>query len=444
MRGLRGRAFPAAVSDGAPSSWRALRARFATLAVGESIASLFGLLAIVLLARRLGPDGFGLFALGTTLVAWFALVVDSGTEFLNIRDISRRPDRFREIAEPVLGLRLALAAPAAIVMVVITLVVPATESDRHVLWLFALVLPVIAVNPRWMVLGIGASKPVAAGNVLRQVVLVTGTVLFVEGAHDVAVAPVLQIVAELAYGVVILITVGLRIGWIRPRVDIAKWRSTLVQSLPLMGNQFARAVVYSADLFLVAAFVGGKAVGYYGGAAKPVLFLSGVLSLLNVSFLTSFSAGGSREQSQALFRTAIRSAAAITAAVATIGAILSPVIVTVLYGQSYAPAATALTILILSTPVLALTGIYSMTLIAADQQRVLMRNNWCGAAFNVAANLVVIPLAGIEGAAAVTVVAELLNLALNSRSAASRGLAPPLLEVLSPRGRSTSPPEAPR
>lgn len=402
------------------------------------MASLFGLLAIVLLARRLGPDGFGLVTLGTTLVAWFALVVDSGTEFLNIRDISRRPDRFREIAEPVLGLRLALAVPAAILMVAISLIVPATGSDRHVLWLFALVLPVIAVNPRWMVLGIGASKPVAAGNVLRQVALAVGTVLFVDGVHDTAVAPVLQIAAELTYGVVILATVSLRIGWIRPRIDIATWRSTLVQSLPLMGNQFARAVVYSADLFLVAAFVGGKAVGYYGGAAKPVLFLSGVLSLLNISFLTSFSAGRSSDQAQALFRAAIRSGAAITAAVAAAVAISAPVIVTVLYGQSYAPAATALTILIWSTPILALTGIYSMTLIAGGRQRILMRNNWCGAAFNVATNLAVIPLAGIEGAAAVTVASELLNLVLNSRSAVSLGLAPPLREALSPRRRHAS------
>ena len=67
---------------------------------------------VLLLARRLGPFGFGVITLGATLVGWFSLVVDSGTEILNVREVARRPDRFRHIAEHVLGLRLAMSLAA--------------------------------------------------------------------------------------------------------------------------------------------------------------------------------------------------------------------------------------------------------------------------------------------------------------------------------------------
>src|SRR5205807_8480094 len=86
---------------------------FATLMSGETAARLFGLLGVLVLARRLGPSDFGIISFALSLIGWFALVVDSGTELLNVRDIAREPHRFREIAERVLGLRLAISIVAS-------------------------------------------------------------------------------------------------------------------------------------------------------------------------------------------------------------------------------------------------------------------------------------------------------------------------------------------
>ncbi len=414
------------------SSWRALVRRFGALAVGEGLAQLCGFVAIIVMARRLDPHGFGLVTLGTTLVVWFGLIADSGTEVLNIRDISRRPDHFKKLAEPVLGLRLVLSGAAMALLFVAAFFASDRASDRYVLWLFALVLPMLALNLRWMVLGVQQARAVAVGNVAGRVLLMIGVLLLVWNVHDTLHVPLLQAGAELTYALVVLAAVTRRFGLIRPRIDVQAWRETLRHSLPLMVNQIARATVYSFDILLVAVLLGREDVGFYGAATKPVLFIAGALGLFYVSFLTSYATASSSHAGP-LFRRTVGFSAAATGLLAVLGAALAPLIVAVFYGHAYDDAALPLAILVFAIPLLAIAGAYGVALIAGHQQAALMRNNVAGAVFNIAANIAVIPVFGIAGAAAVTVASELLNLVLNYRSAVRYRVAPSLAEILGRR-----------
>ena len=422
-------------------SWRVLVQSFGTLAVGEGVARLLGLVAVFWTARRLEPGGFGLITLGATLVAWFSLVVDSGTEVLKTRDISRHPHRLREIAEPVLGLRLVLSTGAAGVFALAALFATHRQADRNLLWLFALVLPARALNLRWMVLGVRASKAVAVGNVASQLVFAGGVFVLVSDKHDTSVVPILQAGGELAYALVVLAAVARRFGILRPRVDLGGWLATLRASLPLFVNAAARAAVYSFNIVLIAVILKRSDVGFYGAAYKPVLFFIGAAGLFFISFLASYS-GASAEDASALLRRTIRISALITIPIALVLSATSSVVVTIVYGDAYAPAATSLAILSWMIPVLALAGPYGNVLIAGDRQGILMRNNLLSAAFSVAANAAVVPLAGIEGAAIVAVASQFLVLALSYRSAVGLKLAPPLGTLLRPRPSSAM--ETPR
>jgi len=414
------------------SSWRALVRRFGALAVGEGFAQLCGFVAIIVMARRLDPHGFGLITLGTTLVVWFGLIADSGTEVLNIRDISRRPDHFKKLAEPVLGLRLVLSGAGMALLFVAAFFASDRASDRYVLWLFALVLPMLAFNLRWMVLGVQQARAVAIGNVSGRLLLMVGVLLLVWNVHDTLQVPLLQAGAELTYALVVLAAVTRRFGVIRPRIDVQAWRETLRHSLPLMINQIARATVYSFDILLVAIMLGREDVGFYGAATKPVLFIAGALGLFYVSFLTSYSTASSTHAGP-LFRRTVLASGGVTGLLAIAGAALSPLIITLFYGHAYDDAVVPLAVLVFAVPLLAVAGAYGVALIAGHRQASLMRNNVAGAVFNIVANLAVIPVAGIVGAAVVTVASELLNLVLNYRSAVRYELAPSLAEIIGRR-----------
>lgn len=418
---------------------RRLLGSFGALAGGEILATLIGFVTLLVLARALHPAGLGIVVLGTTLVNWFRLVVDSGTEVIGVRDISRRPERLREIVDPLLGLRLALSGVAAALFFVAVLLI-ADGKDRYALWLFALMLPVTALNLRWMVLGVRAAKSVAAGNVGSQLLILGGVLLLVNGRGDLIAVPAVQTAGEVVYALVVVSTIVSRFGPARPRLDLAAWRGMLRASLPLMGNQAARAALYGFDVFVIGVVLGSHDVGLYGAAYKPILFLSAVVGLYAVSFLSAYSAPGEWHERSSLFRRGVLVAVGMTVPMALAITLAGAPALRLAYGDSYAAAGPALAILAWTIPVMAVGVPYAQVLIAAERQRLLLRNNVLAAAFVMVGDLVAVPAFGIEGAASVTVASLALLFALNYATSVPKGLAPSLGVLLGrdPKASPTS------
>jgi O-antigen/teichoic acid export membrane protein len=418
------------------AGWRVLVRSFSTLAAGEAFARVAGLAAVLLLARRLGPAGFGVVTLGLTLIGWFGLVVDSGTELLNVREVARRPDQFREIASRVLGLRLALSLVAAAIFVVGVELFARSDAVRSVIVLFALALPGLALNLRWMVLGIHRARAIAIGNIAGRLVLLAGVAAFVGDVHHLRRVPLLEAGAEIAYGAIILGFVARSYGVLLPRVDLAAWWDTMRQSAPLMVNSVARAASYSFDVIVIELALGPRQLGFYGAGSKPVLFVTSALGLFAVAFLSSFSAQPAAA-AEALFRRAVRASVAVCLPLAVLISASAVAIVPLVFGDAYRSAALVLAILAWKIPLSAFSVPYGSVLIARERQVVLMRNNLIGGCLTVVADLIAIPLFGLAGAACVGVGSGLTSSYLNYRSCVGRGFAPSLADVLTKRVRAS-------
>ena len=419
-------------------SWRTLLSDFATLATGEAAGRLIGLGAVLAMARRLGPDGFGVITFGLTMIAWFAVFQDSGTELLNVREVARRPQSFRPTVERVLGLRLTMSILAMAGFALLVSFMSKAAIHRNTLLGFTLLLPALALNLRMMVLGVRGARAVAAGNIVARTVLLIGVLLLVTDRNSLHLVPFLQLAAELAYAAIILILVSRRFGWIRPRVDLASWKSTLQQSYPLMANAIARGITLSFDVFLIGVILRPSDVGVYGAASKPSLFVMGALGLFGVSFLSTYSSVP-QDVSVALLRRTLGTALLLTIPAAVILSAGSGTIIPLLFGDRYARGADVLAIASWGIPLAALAGPLWTVLLCANQQVVIMRNAFAVAAFVVVADGVAVPLGGIDGAAVVGVASAAIGLVVNYRSAVSRKLIPPIGVLLS--GRMPTPAE---
>ncbi len=402
------------ISIDAQRGWRLVVRRFGALFVGEGAARLVGFVVVLVLARRLGPDGFGVVTLGLTLVAWFAYVVDSGTELLNVRDIARRPDRFRQIAAQVLGLRLVLSVVAVGIFVAGVELFARSAFTRDTVVLFALLLPAIALNLRWMVLGVGGAKAVAAGNVTGRVVVLVGAVFLVADVHDLRRVPLLEFGAELMYALIVLWIVGGRLGSIRPRADLALWRSTLQQSLPLMVSGVARATIISFDVIVISLALGPHDLGIYGVASKPVAFAAGAVGLFSLSFLSAFSTTVEHEAA-ALHGRALAASATVCIALAAALSVAAPLLPFV-FGDQYTSAVVVLAIISWRIPLAAFGGLYAAVLVAADRQKALMWNSIVSALVVICMDIAAVLLFGLVGAAVASIAAAGLFFLLNHRS----------------------------
>jgi O-antigen/teichoic acid export membrane protein len=394
--------------------WRMVLRRFSALFAGEVGARVLGFVIVLVLATRLGPTGFGIVTFGLTLVAWFSYVVDAGTEILNVREIARRPDRFRPIAERVLGLRLALSVLAAVLFVAGAWLLARSDVTRSTLVLFALLLPAGALNLRWMVLGVGGSRAIALGLVLSRLLVLASVVLLVVDESEIKRVPVIEAVGALVYALVVLWLVGGGLRRLRPRVDLPAWRDTLRQSMPLMITGFARSAIVSFDIIVIELALGPKDVGIYSLASRHALFITGAVGLFSMAFLSAFSATAD-EGAAALKGRALRSAfvvSVLVAAALSVGSLVIPYV----YGDQYDRSVAVLAVIAWRIPLAVLASIYASILVARDRQVDLMRNSIVVAAFVVCADIAAVLVFGLLGAAAVSIVAGALLYLLNARS----------------------------
>jgi O-antigen/teichoic acid export membrane protein len=404
---------------------------FLTLATGEWVARLIGIAIQVWLARKLTPGPYGVITFGIALIGWFGLVVDSGTEQLNVREISRRPDRFRELADTVLGLRIALSIACGAVLAVVTYEFSRSAGAREVLPRFALVLPALAINLRWMVLGIGRARAVAYGNIASRIVFLGAILLLVTAPSDAKLVPILEALSEATYAAVVIVLAAKAYGYVRPKIDLAAWKATLREGLPLLIYGACRATILTVDVVMIALILGHPQAGEYGVALKPSSFFLGAIGLFSIALLSGYSAAPDTETTS-LFRRSVLLGGSTMVLVAIALTVAAP-LVTFVFGHGYKNAIAATAVLAWTLPLAGLSVPYATVLVARHRQDVLMRNNIAGAVFFLAGNALLIPLVGITGAAGVRVATYALMLLVNHNACVGRGLAPSLAEVFSGR-----------
>ena len=352
--------------------------------------------------------------LGLALVAWLRFVVDSGTEVFNVREVARQPARFREIAEQMLGLRLVLSLVAAVLFVVGVDTFARSEFTRDTVILFAAVFPAIALNLRWMVLGIGGSRAVAVGNASSRLVVLIGALLLVADISDIEWVPLLEAGGELAYALAILAFVVWKLGWLRPRASPSYWWATLTGSLPLMISGVARATIFSVEVLIIDLALGPRDLGIYGVALRPVEFASGAVGLFSLSYLSALSATAS-EHVAALHGQALRVSVAACVLVAA-GLSVASLAIPVVFGEEYRGAVPVMAILAWRIPLAALSLMYISMLVAQERQLTLMWNNVIALGFIVVIDLALITTFGLNGAAVASVIASGVTFLVNYRS----------------------------
>jgi O-antigen/teichoic acid export membrane protein len=182
----------------------------------------------------------------------------------------------------------------------------------------------------------------------------------------------------------------------------------LRESWPLFLNQLLQGLFFWIDALLMLPLAGAVAAGTYGAAYK----VSQGAGIISSSFTLALFPRLSRETDlSGAYRVALRVLLQIGLPLAAGVAILSAPIVALVGGREYLPdSATALAILICYLPLSYTNGLTQYVLIAAGKQRMLTMPFAAAFAFNLVANLILIPRFSYVGAAWVTVASEIVLL----------------------------------
>jgi O-antigen/teichoic acid export membrane protein len=392
----------------------------AVLVAAQIVTAVLGMATLLVVSRLLGPTALGEWRFAVALTGYLLVVSDAGLSALAVREIARERHLTPRLGWPVVVVQAAVAGALYAVLIAGLLLSGMHGRAFAVVALLGLSAFVHALGighvfqayERMSTLAVVSSASAVAATALGLVALAATRQLV-----WLAVAPVaVGIAANL-----LLLRVGRRsfelpFALPAPRVAVTLLRS----GGPFLIAAVASQLIFSADAILIEIFRGAHALGIYAaGCAVPVqlLLLTGPLLAAVYPRLSTHGAAGS---------------ATLTASVAGVlgflvlpialgGAAVSGQLVSFLFGSTFQRSGAILAIA-MSLPALgAFNSVLGQALAARGRQYTVMRVALLTAAFNVAANLVLLPTVGIVGAAVAVAASEVLTAV--SFSIADRGVA---------------------
>jgi O-antigen/teichoic acid export membrane protein len=371
--------------------------------------------------RVLGPTALGQYTWAVLVVGYLDILVNFGLGILITREVARD----RSLAPRYLGRALLarsllwLVAIGGAVVIAGPLAQPLSITPEMGIALIALTI------------GIGISNLAGVLSALFSAFELMGypagvsvvTTLTKIGFGGAALAAGLGIVGLSAASIATnLITAGVllwlawhRLGPLRAKLDRRSAASLVDDSYPLLLNNLLATLFFRIDGLMLRAWAGDTVLGWYSTAYKFVDGLGIVPSNLTLALFPILARQAAAEsagsEAGVLARTTARGLRLLLSLAFPLAVgvtLLAEPIVRTFAGERFLPhSAIALQILVWFAPLSFVNGLLQYVLIAAGRQRAITLGFVIATAFNLGANVLLIPRWSYAGAALVTVLSEL-------------------------------------
>ncbi len=365
--------------------------------------------------RVLGAEGAGKYAFAVVVLGYLDILSNFGLGTLLTREVARDRAAANRYLGNTLATRLALWVLAMAVVGVLLGPLSGPLGVTPDVGL-AILLLAIGLLPS-MAAGTLSSLfqayekfeyPAAVTVLTTFVTIVLGVVALSSGFGFVGLAAV-SVAAN-------LVTLSALMGlmWVflfrpRPEFDLGFSREMVGVSYPLMLNNLLNSLFYRVDSLMLKPIAGDVALGYYSTAYKFIDGLGIISSSFTLALFPLFSqyAHSSRESLARSFGFALKLLLIVSLPICVGTTLIAQEIILLFGGPAYLPqSAIALQILIWFLPFSFINGVTQYLLIAINQQKFITLSFAIAAAFNLAANLLLIPQFGYPGAAVSTVLSE--------------------------------------
>lgn len=402
---------------------------FAALAGATLFAQVLGFFVLAVITRRLPAADVGAFNFALALTAYFGIPANFGITTLAVRDLAQRPHAARQIFGEVAALQAVLAALPYAALVVLAPVLAPDAVTRTLLPIVGLAFVVEVASAQWFLYGRGRFAWLAAARVAGALVFAAAVIVAVDdpgGAVRLAWVHVAGGVAAAMLTVVVALRAG---GAPRLRGGHPALGSRLRRSIPLGVAAVMTTIYVSIDHVMLGWLQSTETVAQYAIAYKiplavlAIAMLWGGVLLPHMSLLAAGRRAELREQLGWFMSLSVALLVPLVAGALLVGDELMPQ----LFGPGYRPSGTPFVLLMVAAGLVLVTMNVGTAVLAVGGERQSAIAVTCGAAINVAINLVAIPLYGMVGAAVATIAAETAVIAYLLRRVA-QALGRPSLE----------------
>jgi O-antigen/teichoic acid export membrane protein len=345
------------------------------LKMGGSLLITWSVALIVKLRvpAHLGPVRQGHFGFAESFAAMFFATLGLGIDTYIIKEVAVRPKHASDVVGGVFVLRVLMSI---VLFAAMGVVLRATGRPHEILLavtVFGMANLLMAINATLgaVLQAVSRVNPAVSSNIATKVIWGVGLLIGLHYDAPLVVLALPGLVAEILR-TAMLVPAARREAGLSYRVDIPLVREAVLESVPFFVNSLALGVLSSLGMStLEFVRVDEREVGWFA-AVQNVSYLCMLLSPLLawvVMPLLSRAYARSAEEGMAVFRRCIEGLVVAIVPVTVLISAGSDVLIRVAFGEKYAPARTALSILSLVFVMTYMNMTLSMVLI-------IMRRGW--------------------------------------------------------------------
>jgi O-antigen/teichoic acid export membrane protein len=411
-----------------PAAIRGGALRLASYGAG----TLAGVASAALLFRHLGVVETGRYSVAIALVAIVAGVTDLGLTTIGVRELSVRTGVERDaIARNLLGLRLVLTAVGGIAIILFTAAAGYGSTLTVGVALASVGLLLLSAQSALMIPLISSLRLgwVSVLELLRALLAAALVVaLVVAGAH---------LLAFLAVTIPVGLVVLALNAWIvrqliplRPAFRASEWWRVTRNALPYSAAVAAATVYFYVALIIVSLLAGAHETGYFGVSSRVIQILLVLPGLAAGAAFPIFAraARDDRERLAYALGRVFEVSLLLGALVSLCLAVGAPIVIRVVAGPKFGPAATILAIQGLAVGASFCGVVWSNGLLSLGRYREILAISLFALVAGSALVAVLVEVDGARGAAIATAAAEVVLALLTAVALvrADRSLLPPL------------------
>lgn len=369
----------------------------------------FSLATNVILARTLGPEGRGVYAVAVLVPALIALVAQLGIGPANVYHFSTGLLDADELIGHATALALLLGAIGYVAVLAYTQLL---HNDTfagvasHFVLISCVSIPfsLLAIFMQGILQGaqrFGFFNLVLLTQYASPAVLLTGALVLDRGSTTAAV--VAWTVSTIVTAAVAAVCVSV-LGRFSFRLRRATLRRLLRFGLFSYLSSLSSFVNYRFDVLIVNIFAGARQVGLYSvgtGLAEIVWYLANAAGIV----LAPRVAAESAEAADRLTEPVTRVVAFLALVAAVLLALVAPYAVVFFFGQAFAESVWAVWLLLPGIVTFSVARVLSMYLLGRNQLRIDLIASFVGLVVTLALDLLLIPRFGFRGAAVASSIA---------------------------------------
>lgn len=388
-----------------------------TLSLGELGARVMQVIAIIILARRLGSESFGYFILATTITTYLLLFVQLGLDIIAVRYVSQQQFGLSDLVASILGLRLTVATIVTVGLFIYVFIFGTDDPINRLLLIMSGLYFTNALSLRWPLLAREMMTPLALASFISQFCFFLGALLVLNDSQA-AFAALAQVAGEVLAALYVWLAFNARCGHVRPSIDILLMRRLLSETWPIFLSLLLGTMMYNFDIIALRLMNKTAEIGVYAATYRCITVFSPFLLVMQSSIYPEFSRAW--PDFSRIRRTAINLSLTSSVVLGGAGLLLcafaSPLLV-LLYGEEFGSGARYLQVLSWILPIQGLRTISRQIVFAWRQQRVDTVNLAVAVTTNVVFDILLIPDYGALGCAVSSLAAELVFLFACWRSA---------------------------